>query len=107
MYSSFTVIGTVIEAFEDRDATIVIVRDGIRDEKAVACRFWGKGKAQAEKLGNGDLVLVEGYPGSRKYKDKYYTDCNASFAKVIERGTSQPSAPEDAPPAAGESDLPF
>lgn len=106
MYSSFTVIGKVTEAYEDRDATIVIVHDG---KGAVACRFWGKGKAQAEKLSNGDLVLVEGYPGSRKYKDKYYTDCNASFAKVIERGTGQPSAPEE--PTNGRDDdgngLPF
>lgn len=104
MYSSFTIIGKVSGAFEDRDATIVVVNDG-RGE--AACRFWGKGKAQAEKLTNGDLVLVEGYPGSRKYKDRYYTDLNASFAKVIERGTSQPSAPEQDFPAASDDDVAF
>ena|SRR5687767_5553383 len=84
--SKLTVIGTVVEAYEDRGAKFLVLQtsDGKWKDHAV-CRFYGdKAAPYAEKAQQGDLVMVEGNFRSVKAKDRWFSEFNARFLQVLQ-----------------------
>jgi hypothetical protein len=113
------VVGTVVEAFEERGATFVVLKiasgskqSGGSWEELVACRFWGDAVKYAQKCEAGALVRVDGSIKSRKGdKGGWFTGFEARFASVIAPSTAvAPKATSKAAEAAAhgyDSDVPF
>lgn len=105
------VVGTVIQVIAARFGITLVVERGTAMKSnpvAVLCNSDAR-RRQAEDVEQGDTVEMDCDAKSRKYNEKWYTDCVAMTLKVTgnvrAEGAGTPSNPPAEPPS--DDDVPF
>ena len=92
------VIGTVTSVYNDRDATVVVVRTASGTKQGggawteeVACRFWGdKVQKYVEGVGEGMLVKVDGSVKSRAGREGgHFTSFECRYLQKLSKPGAQ------------------
>ena len=87
----------------DGKAMLIVVHDS--DGHDVACKFWGRARAETDGVVVGCTVRVTGAIKSREYQGKWYTDYDCD--RLVMTTAKAPAPGEEAEPPVDDDGIPF